>query len=95
MNNDWPMNYHWWANGGFNFDNLPDFIEFSTEVLQNGEWKNIELPPDDTNILLPKGLYSHCSVQINAHETAVIGGIYNLFNNVNNEVRCIFGNLCN
>jgi len=87
-----PYCNHQLATGGFNSDN-PDFIEFSTELLQHGEWNNIELKPNETNLILPKGLYSHCSVQINTDETAIIGGIFNLNNNVNNDVRMIAWNL--
>jgi len=69
------MNYHFWTTGGFNFESNVEPIEKSTEVLLHGEWKNIKIQPNDTTIQLPMGLYSHCAVQINSDETAVIGGI--------------------
>jgi hypothetical protein len=75
-----------WVTGGISDGNLLT-LDASTEINQHGEWKNPEIEPDETNILLSESLFTHCMVQINSHETALFGGVTNLYV-VNNDVSC-------
>lgn len=71
---DWPRNYIWWATGGVDIDN-PTIEDDSTEINKHGEWKTLQIGPNGTKISLALNLFSHCTVQINNFETAIIGGI--------------------
>jgi hypothetical protein len=83
-NDDWPVDYSWWATGGFTSSLVPSN---TTEIYQHGRWDSAEIEPCDSDILLPEGvgLATQCAVQINAYETAIIGGV-DANGKVNNDV---------
>ena len=91
INHDWPHNYFWWATGGLNYFDQQSIVK-STEKNVQGEWVSLEFGPNDTNNVLTGGLAIHCSVQINGHETALIGGI-NVNSDINNKVRNVYQTL--
>lgn len=74
---------NWWVTGGVKLDTSLTPIEYlaTAELFSRGFWRDSIGSSDESegDLLTPgaTSIYSHCLVQINSCETALIGGSYN------------------
>ena len=94
LNDNWPKKYRWFATGGVDTTSSSNLITATTELMKHDDWTSNEFGACETEIQLPGqiGLSGQCAIQINAVETAIIGGA-DANNTVNNFVIRRFENL--